>query len=67
MDQFLKLFSNGDQLLVFAGVSLYLFGMLAPKRFFGIEIEWDDKKSVAVVIVGLLLLLIGGVRLFFFR
>jgi hypothetical protein len=56
MDQFFKLFSSVDQLLIIASVILILIGLVTPKRFLGIEVDWNPAKSAAVVIIGVLLL-----------
>lgn len=64
MDQFWRVFSNADQLLIFGSVILILLGIVAPKRFIGIEVDWTPAKSALILIIGLGLLGFSVCRVF---
>jgi protein-S-isoprenylcysteine O-methyltransferase Ste14 len=56
VEQFLKLVSSPDQLIFVAAILLILLGIITPKKFLGIEVDWTPVKSACVLIIGLAIL-----------
>src|SRR4051812_22850213 len=52
MDEFIKLYGSGDSAAMAFGVFLAFLGLFAPKKFFGIEFDWNPATSAVALIVG---------------
>src|SRR5208283_1957647 len=53
VEQFLKLFNSANQIGIIGSVILILIGLITPKSFLSIEVDWTILKSAAAVLIGL--------------
>jgi hypothetical protein len=58
MDQILKMLTP-EQVFFLAAVGLILIGIVAPKKFFGIEVDWTGGKSALVLLLGISIFAFG--------
>jgi hypothetical protein len=59
MDGFFTVFNTAEKILLVSGAVLLLIGILAPKSFLTIEIDWTVAKSGAAILIGVALLVLS--------